>query len=83
MTAPLDTTKIAATIEKVKSLQDQHAKAERETSAARSTETRLLNALNEAQKELDTMLAALRASAPRESDWKRKDREAEARRCAL
>jgi chromosome segregation ATPase len=83
MSEPLNTAKIAATIEKVKSLQDAHAIAERETSAARSTETRLLNELNAAQKELDEMLAALRASAPRESDWKRKDREAESRRCAL
>jgi hypothetical protein len=82
MSEPADTTKIAATIEKVKVLQDAHSIAERETSAARRTETQLLNDLNAAQKELDEMLAALRASAPRESDWKRKDREAEARRCA-
>ena len=51
--------------------QQRYESAKQETSFARSTECAALNSLNSAQKKLDTKLAELRKSAPRDSDWGR------------
>jgi hypothetical protein len=71
---------IAEQVEKVRALHALHEAAERQTSLARKEETRLLNEVNDAQRALDAMLAEIRLTAPRDSDWKRAAREARAER---
>jgi hypothetical protein len=47
------------------------AKAQAEVAAARSVETTCINRLNQAQKNLDDLVAGLKKNAPRDSDWRR------------
>lgn len=44
---------------------------EREESQARSRTTSARNDVNQLQKQIDSVLAAMRKAAPRDTDWKR------------
>ena len=46
-----------------------------EVTLARHSATEALNRLNKAQKELDEAIFSLKAQAPKESDWMRRERE--------
>lgn len=54
---------VAAATERYKSSLDATATARREETAA-------LNRLNEAQRQLDKIIAQMRKESPRDSDWK-------------
>ena len=50
---------------------DQHRFAREAAASARSHETYCLNSVNEAQKNIDALIATLKKEAPRDSDWHR------------
>lgn len=50
---------------------DRHARMREMTAQALREETAALNALNEAQARFDGLVAEVKKSAPRDSDWKR------------
>lgn len=54
--------------------QEDYEKAVQAASFARSRETDALNKLNDAQREVDKALEALKKLAPSGSNWKRPDR---------
>jgi indole-3-glycerol phosphate synthase len=53
---------------KYEDFKTEEARASRDTTSA-------LNALNEAQKAFDAAVAEIKKAAPRDSDWKRAERE--------
>jgi hypothetical protein len=67
MTADDFTTAAAAVLAATEAL----TKAQAEAQSARSVETDCINRLNQAQKNLDDLVAGLKKNAPRDSGWKR------------
>ena len=58
--------------------QDYFQRMAQLTAIARNKETDALNKLNDAQKNFDALVAELKKSAPRDTDWKRNDAKASA-----
>lgn len=60
--------------EKVRLAQDNYDDAKDKAEHARRRETSAFNALNDAQKEFDAVVAQMREGAPRDSDWAKSQR---------
>lgn len=64
-------TQLANAVAAVASAQDYLARMRELTASARREETDALNKVNEAQRHFDELVAMVKKSAPRESDWRR------------
>jgi hypothetical protein len=75
MSDPTDFAKLLALhAAEVAAAGEEYAACVEQTATARIAETTALNRLNEAQRQLDKIVAQMRKEAPRDSDWKRDDR---------
>jgi hypothetical protein len=64
-------TQLANAVADVAKAQDQLIDAQREVSRARSRECDAINRVNVAQKHFDVLVAEVKKSAPRDTDWQR------------
>ena len=67
-------TKIANAVASVENAHDHLARVSELADAARRDETSARNLVNEAQRTLDALVAEVRNSAPRDTDWWRRPR---------
>ncbi|MFN8758864.1 MAG: hypothetical protein ACK5XA_08650 [Tagaea sp.] len=75
MSEPTDFAKLLALhAAEVATATKRYAECLEQTSAARRAETNALNRLNEAQRQLDKIIAQMRKESPRDSDWQRDNR---------
>ena len=64
-------TQLANAVAAVASAQDYLNRMAELTGAARRNETNALNKVNEAQRHFDALVAEVKKSAPRETEWRR------------
>lgn len=64
-------TQLANAVAAVAAAQDEFELMRARTEDARRDETRALNRVNEAQKNFDALVAEVKKSAPRDTDWRR------------
>lgn len=64
-------TQLANAVAAVASAQDHLARMTQLVSEARNKETDALNRVNEAQRHFDALVAEVKKSAPRDTDWRR------------
>lgn len=69
--SPSLNTQLANAVAAVASAQDHLARMRELTQHARSNETQALNKVNDAQRHFDALVAEVKKSAPRETDWRR------------
>lgn len=69
--SPSLNTQLANAVAAVACAQDELEDAARKTSEARSRETDARNKVNQAQKHFDALVAEVKKSAPRDTDWRR------------
>lgn len=69
--SPSLNTQLANAVAAVASAQDHLASMRELTAHARRNETHALNKVNEAQRHFDALVAEVKKSAPRETDWRR------------
>ena len=70
-TSPSLNTQMANAVAAVAAAQDHLQLMQDRTARARSEETDALNKVNEAQKHFDALVALVKKSAPRDTDWRR------------
>jgi hypothetical protein len=68
---PALNTQLADAVAAVASAQDYLRRMEQLTASARRDETDARNRVNEAQRHFDALVAEVKKSAPRDTDWKR------------
>lgn len=68
-------TKIANAVASVENAHDHLERMSELADAARRDETSARNLVNEAQRNLDALVAEVRNSAPRDTDWWRRPRQ--------
>lgn len=69
--SPSLNTQLANAVAAVASAQDRLQRMSELSDAARRDETDARNKVNEAQKHFDTLVALVKKSAPRDTEWKR------------
>ena len=69
--SPSLNTQLANAVAAVASAQDHLDRMRELTGHARSNEADALNKVNEAQRHFDALVAEVKKSAPRETDWRR------------
>ena len=62
---------LANAVAAVASAQENLVRMTGRTAAARSEETEAMNRVNEAQRHFDALVALVKKSAPRDTDWRR------------
>ena len=68
-TSPSLNTQLANAVAAVASAQDHYHRAHEAANQARREETTALNKVNEAQRHFDALVAEVKKSAPRDTDW--------------
>ena len=69
--SPSLNTQLANAVAAVARAQDHHAHMRSMTAKARNDESDALNKVNEAQHHFDALVAQVKKTAPKESDWQR------------
>jgi indole-3-glycerol phosphate synthase len=70
-TTPSLNTQLANAVAAVASAQDYYHRMRELADQARRNETAALNKVNEAQRHFDALVAEVKKSAPRDTDWRR------------
>ena len=72
--SPSLNTQLANAVAAVASAQDHLCRMEQQTASARNAETDARNKVNEAQRHFDRLVAEVKKSAPRDTEWRKPPR---------